>query len=237
MIKIILKAVGVLFLGALGALVFEFFALPYFLTSQNFANFQFVKNFKEGKIIVNQTRQVYIQENTALISAIKNAQKSIVAIQKNSAVIGSGLIVTSDGSIVTLASLVPAGSKITIFLNGEAQNYQIIKRDLKSNLALIKVEATNLPTVAFADLGQAPLGQRVFLTGLETARGDSWFADEGIIRSFDSNTVKTNISGKPVVLGTSLFNISGELIGLNFTDKDGRISAISVNTIKSFLGI
>jgi len=116
MIKTIAKTVGILILGALSALVFEFFVFPYMLADSYFENFQFVKNFKEGKIIVNKTEQVYIQENSALEESIKNAQKSIVAIQKNGVIAGSGLIATSDGSIITLSSLVPAGSKINIFL-------------------------------------------------------------------------------------------------------------------------
>ena len=224
-------------LGALGAFAFEFFVLPFLLTDPNFASFQFVKNFKEGKIIVNQTQQVYIQENVALENSIKKAEKSIVAIQKNGVIAGSGLIATSDGSIITLASLVPVGSKISIFLDGESLTYQIVKRDLRNNLVLIKIDKNNLPTVGFADFNKVMLGQRVFLSGLYTVKGDSWFANEGIIRSFDNNTIKTNISEKNIASGTPLFNISGELIGLNFIDQDGKISAISINTIKSFLGL
>lgn len=237
LIKIILKYIGILILGAVGVFAFEFFVLPYLLTDPNFSDFQFVKNFKEGKIIVNQTQQVYIQENTALENAIKNAQKSIVAIQKNSVIAGSGLIATSDGSVITLASLAPAGSKINVFLNGEALTYQIIKKDLKNNLALIKIEKKDLFTVGFADFDKLMLGQKVFLSGVLAANTSNRFANEGIIRSFDNNIIKTNISEKFIASGTPLFNISGELVGLNFIDQDGKISAISINTIKSFLGL
>ena len=237
MIKTIAKTVGILILGALSALVFEFFVFPYMLADSYFENFQFVKNFKEGKIIVNKTEQVYIQENSALEESIKNAQKSIVAIQKNGVIAGSGLIATSDGSIITLSSLVPAGSKINIFLNGESLNYKIIKRDAKNNLALIKVDKNNLATVGFVDFNKVALGQRVFLAGFGASKGDSWFANEGVIRSFDDNIIKTNISEKSIASGTPLFNISGELLGINFIDQDGKVSTVSINTIKSFLGI
>ncbi|MEK7080746.1 MAG: S1C family serine protease, partial [Patescibacteria group bacterium] len=225
MIKAIIKYIAILIIGALGAFLFEFFVFPYMLADPSFESFQFVKNFKEGKIIVNQTQQVYIQENTALENAVKNSEKSIVSIQKNGVIVGSGLIATSDGSVITLASLVPAGSKISIFLNGEALTFQIIKRDIKNNLALIKVGKNNLPTVGFADFDKLLLGQRVFLSG-------AGFANEGIIRSFDNSILKTNISEKYIALGTPLFNISGELVGLNYIDQDGKVSAISVNTIK-----
>lgn len=229
-IKTILQTIFILIIGALGAFLFEFFVFPYMLADPSFESFQFVKNFKEGKVVVNQTQQVYIQENTALENSIKNAQKSVVAIKKNGAVAGFGLVATSDGSVVTLASLVPVGSKISIFLNGEALTYQIIKRDAKANIALLKVDKNNLPTVAFADFDKLLLGQRVFLAG------DN-FANEGIIRSFDSSFIKTNISEKSIASGTPLFNISRELVGLSFVDQDGKISAISLNTIKTFLGL
>jgi len=237
MIKTIAKTVGILILGALSALVFEFFVFPYMLADSYFENFQFVKNFKEGKIIVNKTEQVYIQENSALEESIKNAQKSIVAIQKNGVIAGSGLIATSDGSIITLSSLVPAGSKINIFLDGESLNYKIIKRDAKNNLALIKVDKNNLATVGFVDFNKVALGQRVFLAGFGASKGNSWFANEGVIRSFDDNIIKTNISEKSIASGTPLFNVSGELLGINFIDQDGKVSTVSINTIKSFLGI
>ncbi len=240
-VKTILQAIFILILGALGALAFEFFILPYLLTDPNFANFQFVKNFKEGKIIVNQTQQVYIQENTALENAINNAQKSIVGIQKNWVILGSGLIATSDGSIITLASLVSTGTKVNFF--GEDINYKIVKKDLKNNLALIKVDKNNLPTVGFVDFSKLMLGQRVFLSGFIPSPDEAldrmigWFANEGIIRSFDNDIIKTNISEKSVASGAPLFNISGELVGLSFIDQDGKISAISSDTIKSFLGL
>lgn len=236
MIKTTSIIIGVFILGALGAFAFEFFVFPYMLADPSFENFQFVKNFKEGKVVVNQTQQVYIQENTALQEAVKNAQKSIVGIQKNGVIAGSGLVATSDGSVITLSSLVPVGAKINIFLNGESLNYQIIKRDLKNNLALIKVDKNNLPTVGFADFDKLMIGQRVFLSGTDTSAGNSWFANEGIIRSIDK-PIKTNISEKSIASGTPLFNIIGELVGLSFVDQDGKVSAISSDTIKTFLGI
>lgn len=232
-IKIISIIAGILLLGALGALFFDVFALPYLLTNSYFERFQFVKDFKRGKIIVNPKEQVYIQENTALEKAINNAQKVVVGIQKNGVITGSGLVATSDGSIITLASLVSIGTKVNFY--GEDINYKIIKKDLKNNLALIKVEKNETYTVGFADFDNLMIGQRVFLIGVVSANTGNRFANEGIIRSFEENSIKTNISEKAIVNGSPLFNISGELVGLSFVGQDGKVSAISINTIKSFL--
>ncbi|MBI2050002.1 MAG: serine protease [Candidatus Staskawiczbacteria bacterium] len=240
-IKILSLIIGVLLLGALGALIFNVFVLPYLLTNPYFEKFQFVKDFKSGKIIVNPTEQVYIQENIALESAIEKVLKSIVAIQgtvpSQNSYLGSGLIVTSDGLIVTLANLATKSGSFNVFIDGEKVIFKIQKQDLKNNLTLIKVEKNNLSTVGFADFNKIKLGQRVFLTAASSTKTGVLMANEGIVRSFDENIIKTNITEKSVVSGSPLFNISGELLGLNYIDSDGRVLAISVNAIKSFLGL
>ena len=126
-LKIVLIIIGILFLGALGAMLFNVFTLPYLLTNPYFERFQFVKDFKSGKIIVNPKEQVYIQENIALESAVERVSKSVVAIQgitlAGNSYAGSGLITTSDGLIITLATFAPKGSKFDVFINGEKVNF------------------------------------------------------------------------------------------------------------------
>lgn len=240
-IKIISIIVGILLLGALGALFFNVFVLPYLLTNSYFERFQFVKDFKNGKIIINPKEQVYIQENTALESAVERVAKSVVAIQGTTLTgnnyLGSGLIATSDGLIITLASLTPTGSKFNIFINGQKQDFKVQKKDYKKNLVLIKVNNTNLPTVGFADFDKIKLGQRVFLTAVSSIKTNDWLVNEGIVRSFDENAIKTNISEKSIVNGSPLFNISSELVGLNYIDQEAKISAVPISAIKVFLGL
>ncbi len=144
---------------------------------------------------------------------------------------------TSDGLIVTLANLATKSGSFNVFIDGEKVIFKIQKQDLKNNLTLIKVEKNNLSTVGFADFNKIKLGQRVFLTAASSTKTGVLMANEGIVRSFDENIIKTNITEKSVVSGSPLFNISGELLGLNYIDSDGRVLAISVNAIKSFLGL
>lgn len=240
-IKIISIIIGILLLGALGALLFNVFVLPYLLTNSYFERFQFVKDFKNGKIIINPKEQIYIQENTALESAVERVAKSVVAIQgttlTGNSYLGSGLIAASDGLIITLASLTPTGSKFNIFINGQKQDFKIQKIDYKKNLVLIKVAQNNLPTVGFADFDKIKLGQRVFLTAVSSIKTNDWLVNEGVVRSFDENAIKTNISEKSIVNGSPLFNISGELVGLNYIDPEAKISAVPVSVIKIFLGL
>ena len=102
---------------------------------------------------------------------------------------------------------------------------------------MAKVDKNNLPTVGFADFDKIKLGQRVFLTAVSSTKPDDWLVNEGIIRSFNASAIKTNISEKSIVSGSPLFNIAGQLLGLNYIGSDGKVSAIPVNVIKIFLGL
>lgn len=230
----ILKIIGILILGALGALIFNIFLLPYLLTNPYFADYQFVKDFKQGKIVVNQKESVYIQENTAIQDAIERVKNSVITIQGNS--LASGLIATSDGSIVTLASVIPVSGKLSVFLMGESVIFKVIKVDYKNNLALLKIDKDNLQTVAFANSANVRLGQRVFLVAPTSVKQDNWFVNEGMIRQIDAEVIKTNITEKPIVLGSPLFNSAGELLGLNFIDQEGKVSTIPTSKIQNLLG-
>lgn len=190
--------------------------------------------------MVNKTEQVYIQENTATENAIEKLKNSVVTIQGKT--VASGLIATSDGNIITLASVIPVSGNVVVFLPfGVAQGQQVsahaVKIDYKSNLALIKIEKSNLQTVGFADTGKIKLGQRVLLVAPVSLQQDNWFANEGIVREIDVNSIKTNIVEKSTVAGGPLFNPAGELVGLNYIDQEGKISAVSVNKIQELLGL
>jgi len=134
--------------------------------------------------------------------------------------------------------LVPQGSNPSFFVDGEMASFQILKRDLKENLALIKIEKTNLPTVAFANLEKLKLGERVFLVGMvfEKITSPGLVVNEGIVKSFDENSIQTNIFEKIRLQGSPLFNIEGEVLGLNTIDSEGKIITIPISKIKSFSG-
>lgn len=220
--------------GAFGALIFNFFGLPYMAASVYFENFQFVRDYKQGKIVVNKTDQVYIQENTAIQDAMLKAKNSIVAIQTGN-IVSSGLIATSDGSIITLASVVNKNSNV--FLQGQPVDFTLIKIDSKNNLALLKIDRNNLQTVAFADSDKITLGQRVFLVAPFSIKQDNWLANEGIIREIDADSIKTNIIETSMASGGPLLNSVGQLVGINVVDPEGRIFAIPINKIQALLGL
>lgn len=236
--KVFFIACFVFFAGALGGFLSQIFIFPYILQNSYFAQFQFIRNFKEGKIVVNTKEQIFIQENVALQNSIEKIEKAVVGIQtKTDAGIrtGSGLIATSDGLVIILADLVPVGGIVSIFSDGKEIKPQILKRDLKNNLALLKISESKLTTCGFCNSEEVKLGQRVFLLGILPS-DLSEIANEGIVKSFNENVIKTNIFESSSLRGSPLFNIDGNLVGLCNIDSVGKVIAIPIQKIKDFAG-
>jgi len=251
MLKTILKVLAVFLLGASGGVWAQTSLLPYLAEMPFFQNFISLDYLGERQVTVNPTQTITVQENTALTQAVEKVDKTIVGVRTiipNGKILeGSGLVITSDGLIVTLANLVPQGSKFYFYVDGQWPSYQILKRDLENNLALVKLGEGGLSTAGFADLNKIKIGERVLLLEMEfeemrAATGTDMFlpipsiaVNEGIISSNSGISVKTNIQGIKAN-GCPLFNIAGEIIGLNQVDENGRVSAIPISVVRSFAG-
>ncbi|GAI05115.1 unnamed protein product, partial [marine sediment metagenome] len=149
MSKNILKIIVIFVIGMVGGIFADQILWPYFAEGPFFYNQ--LANFP---VSISETKEITIQENVALQEAVEKVEKAVVGVKtklKSGKILsGSGLIVTSDGLIVTLAELVPRGEDFVFFVDGKTPNWQILKRDVKNNLALIKVEERDLVTVGFA---------------------------------------------------------------------------------------
>ena len=219
-----------LIIGTAGGIFADQFLSPYFFP-------------KQTTVYVTERKEVanYIQENTALREAAEKVGKTVVAVKsktKEGAVLeGSGLIVTNDGFLVTLADLVPQGSDFAFYVNAKWPEYQILKRDLKNNLALIRVESSGLQTAGFAEMEKIKLGERVFLAGFDFASTTpQLMVNEGIIKIFDKNMIQTNIIETTLLNGSPLFNIEGNVVGLSLVGQDGKVSAIPADKIRQSIG-
>jgi len=237
-VKNVLKILGIFVLGMVGGIFADQILWPYFIERPLFYQYR----LEQSPVYVTERKEITIQENIALKNAIEKVEKVVVGVRTETKarkiLEGSGLILTSDGLMVTLVELVPQGATFNFFVNGESVPFQILKRDLKENLALIKLEKTNLPTVGFANLEKIKLGERVFLVGIvfeET--GPKKIVNEGIIKSFNENSIETNIFEKNNLAGSPLFDIEGKVLGLNVINKDGKVFTIPISKIKTFSGL
>jgi len=234
MLKNVYKILIVFVIGMFGGIFASQILWPYFVEDYLFYQ------YRPDRIPVYppEIKEIYIQENVALKDAIERAEKAVIRVKSETAagrvLEGSGLILTSDGLIITLAELVPAGWEFSFYVNGQRVPYQVLKRDLAKNLALVKLEKTNLTSVGFARTERLKLGERVFLVGALPA---GFAANEGIITSFNSDFVETNIFEKSTLAGSPLFDIEAKLLGLNTVGKDGRVVAVPISVIRDFSGL
>ena len=241
MTKNTLKLVTIFIIGMVGGIFAEQIFWPYFIERPLFYKYNLDGN---APIYISETKEIFIQENTALTEAIEKTEKVVIAVNsktsKGKIIQGSGLIVTSDGLIVTLADLVPRGAEFSFYVNNKKQSYQILKRDLEENLALVKLDIDNTSTLAFRDLNNLKLGERVYLIGEVFELTESLSKksiNEGIITSFDEDLIETNISEEDDMSGSILFDIEGKILGLSMVNNDGKIVTMPASKIAEFIGM
>lgn len=247
MLKTIFKIIAIFVIGLVGGIFADQIFWPYFIERPLFYQYQ----IEQSPIYLTEKKEIIIREDTALKDAVEKVEKTAIGIisqtKTGETLEGSGLAITSDGLIVTLADLVPQGATSTFFVEGKPVAYQILKRDLKQNLALVKLDASRLPTVSFGDLEKIKLGERVFLVGavfkqeikpgeIKPKRIAIKTVNEGIIKNFDESLINTNISEGKNLSGSPLFDIEGNVVGLNTIGDGGEVIAISVAKIKEFTG-
>ena len=164
---------------------------------------------------------------------------------------GSGVIIRPDGYIVTNNHVVSGATKISVTLNNNQQyDATVIGTDPATDVAIIKVEADNLPTIPMGDsdalrLGEwvlaigSPLGVQLRSTitaGIVSAKGRSMpdYSGEFKIESF----IQTDAAVNPGNSGGALVNKKGELVGINtaIVSQTGSYSgysfAVPVNIVK-----
>jgi serine protease Do len=135
--------------------------------------------------------------------------------------IGSGFIVSSDGYVLTNAHVVDGASEVTVKLTDRREFVaKVIGVDKRSDVALIKIAASGLPTVRFGDSSRLRPGQWVVAIGSPFGFANSVTA--GVVsataRPLDENAVpfiQTDAAVNPGNSGGPLFNVDGQVIGIN----------------------
>lgn len=147
--------------------------------------------------------------------------------RKNKEVIsslGSGVIISSDGYIITNNHVIEDAEKITVNLPDSSTEYKakLIGADPKTDLAVIKIEAKDLPAVTFANSDQLLEGDVVFALGNPFGVGSS--VTSGIISALNKNNIglnqyenfiQTDASINPGNSGGALVDSRGFLVGIN----------------------
>ena len=88
--------------------------------------------------------------------------------------VGSGVIVTKDGYILTNNHVVDGANEVKVTLNdGRELKAKVVGKDPESDLAVVKIDAKDLPAIAFADSSQSEVGDVVLAIGNPFGIGQS----------------------------------------------------------------
>src|SRR2546427_1980395 len=150
---------------------------------------------------------------------------------------GSGFVINPNGHILTNNHVVDGTTEITVKLSdGRELTAKVVGRDPKTDLALLKVEATGLPTIALGDSSELKVGEPVMAignpfgleqtvtTGIVSATGrvigqgpyDDFIQTDASINPGNSGGPLINARGQAIGINTAIFSQTGGSVGIGF---------------------
>ncbi len=134
--------------------------------------------------------------------------------------VGSGFILTSDGFIMTNAHVVDGADEVLVTLTDKREfKAKIIGFDKRSDVAVVKIEATGLPAVKTGDVSRLKVGEWVIAIGSPFGLENTVTA--GIVSAKQRDTgdylpfIQTDVAINPGNSGGPLINMRGEVVGIN----------------------
>jgi len=134
--------------------------------------------------------------------------------------VGSGFILSADGFIMTNAHVVDGSDEVIVTLTDKREfKAKIIGTDRRTDVAVVKVEATGLPFVKIGDVNRLKVGEWVMAIGSPFGLENSVTA--GIVSAKQRDTgdflnfIQTDVAINPGNSGGPLINLRGEVVGIN----------------------
>ena len=134
--------------------------------------------------------------------------------------VGSGFILTADGFVMTNAHVVDGADEVIVTLTDKREfKAKIIGFDKRSDVAVVKIEATGLPAIKVGDVNRLKVGEWVMAIGSPFGLENSVTA--GIVSAKQRDTgdylpfIQTDVAINPGNSGGPLINMRGEVVGIN----------------------
>lgn len=215
---------------------------------------------------VTTVEKVTVEEESAITDAVKKVSPSVVSIlttrnvqdyffgetlqQKGG---GTGFVVTADGLIMTNKHVASMADKLTVLTSdGKSYDAKTVALDPTNDIALIKIDAKDLPVVELGDSDSLEVGQSVIAignalgeyqntvtTGVISSRSRSITAGDSTgSGSRLEGVIQTDAAINPGNSGGPLVNIKGQVVGINTAlDQQGQSIGFSIpiNIAKSAL--
>lgn len=143
--------------------------------------------------------------------------------QREHGSLGSGFFISSDGYVLTNNHVVSEADEIKVILNDDREfDAKLIGTDERTDIALLKIDAKNLPQLTLAKNEKLKVGQWVVAIG--SPFGLDYSASAGIVSAIGRNIpsdrgyvqfIQTDVAINPGNSGGPLFNMDGEVVGIN----------------------
>src|SRR6202451_3018367 len=137
--------------------------------------------------------------------------------------LGSGVIVTADGTILTNNHVIDGASDIKVYLSDKREfKAKLVGADPKTDIAVLKIDAGSLPTLPLGDSSQLNVGDLIFAIGDPFGIGET--ATMGIVSATGrgqlgiedyENFIQTDAAINPGNSGGAMIDIHGNLVGVN----------------------
>ncbi|WP_425584046.1 DegQ family serine endoprotease [Variovorax defluvii] len=134
--------------------------------------------------------------------------------------VGSGFILTSDGYVMTNAHVVDGASEVLVTLVDKREfKAKIVGADKRTDVAVVKIDATGLPAVKVGDISKLRVGEWVMAIGSPFGLENTVTA--GIVSAKQRDTgdylpfIQTDVAINPGNSGGPLINMRGEVVGIN----------------------
>lgn len=173
------------------------------------------------------TDSIIAQVATRLANSVVTITSTISDATGGGRGVGTGVVLTSDGEILTNAHVVEDASEVVVRFAGETEPRvaKVLASDLGNDLALLKIDATGLTAATFAKPGSARIGDTVIAIGYALALDGGPTVTSGIISALKrtietesgalNSLIQTDAAISSGNSGGPLVNLKGEVVGIN----------------------
>jgi len=134
--------------------------------------------------------------------------------------VGSGFVISADGFIMTNAHVIQGADEVFVTLTDKREfKARVVGSDQRTDVAVVKIEASNLPRVTIGDVNELKVGQWVVAIGSPFGLENTVTA--GIVSAKQRDTgeflpfIQTDVAVNPGNSGGPLLNMRGEVVGIN----------------------
>lgn len=223
----------IMILGGAGAVILDRAALPYLSTLPVFRNLPLVS--RQTPIVINRREEIRISEGVNNAEIVNRAGSVMAPIWVHEGTFPSekfrlagsatGVVVGSDGLLMTPSAALRPGLQTSIVLGGSAKAAKVLASDPLTGFAFLKIDQKDLPVVRQGFSKEVEVGEKLLALSLGdspaaiqakpvTATGKS-LPVAGLSRVYDFASLNAFLPvGEPLPLGALLFNRDAALVGM-----------------------